>query len=410
MVPDLMQAAGGIGLFLLGMVLLTDGLRSLAGDRLRQVLARFTRSPVSGAMTGAAATALIQSSSATTVITIGLVGGGLLTFPHALGIIFGANIGTTITGWLVAALGFKVQLGLVAAPMVLAGALLRMFASGRLAQAGMSVAGFGLLFVGIGLMQAGLAALEGVVTPERFPADTVFGRFELVLIGVAITLVTQSSSAGVATALVALHGGAISFYQACAMVIGMDIGTTFKAALAVIGGSTQMRRTGYAHVLYNLATGVMAFVLLPLYVWQAGDFLAAGGDAQFALVAFHTLFNMLGVILVLPFTNSFARFVMRLVPEEGAPLADRLDERLLASPSAALDAAIATLRTVALELADAVTGLLAPARRGRSKRCGRTSCATRSTPPACSWNASTPTITNPVCTPDTCRPCTRSTI
>ncbi|MAS08326.1 MAG: Na/Pi cotransporter [Ahrensia sp.] len=362
MIPDLLQAAGGIGLFLLGMQLLTDGLRALAGDRLRQVLAAFTKSPVTGAATGAVTTALIQSSSATTMIAIGLVGAGLMSFPHALGIIFGANIGTTITGWLVAALGFKFKLGLAAMPLVLAGALLRVFASGRLARLGLGLAGFALLFIGIDMMQAGLAALEGIVTPDRFPADTLLGRFELVLIGIAITLVTQSSSAGVATALVALHGGAISFPQACAMVIGMDVGTTFKSAIVVLGGSTQMRRTGYAHVLYNLATGVMAFLLLPLYVWQAGEYLSAGGDAQFALVAFHTLFNALGVILVLPFTNLFARFVMRLVPEEGAKLVDRLDDRLLPSPSAALDAAIATLRGIALELAGAINALLAPNR------------------------------------------------
>jgi phosphate:Na+ symporter len=358
MIPDLMQAAGGIGLFLLGMLLLTDGLRSLAGDRLRQVLAAFTKSPLTGAATGAATTALIQSSSATTMIAIGLVGAGLLTFPHALGIIFGANIGTTVTGWLVAALGFKFKLGLAAMPLALAGVVLRIFASGRLAQLGMGIAGFALLFIGIDMMQAGLAALEGIVTPESFPGDSIFGRFQLVLIGILVTLVTQSSSAGVATALVALHAGAISFPQACAMVIGMDVGTTFKSALAVLGGSTAMRRTGYAHVIYNLATGVMAFVLLPFYVWQAEGWLAGGGDAQFALVGFHTLFNALGVILILPFTNAFARLIMRLVPEEGAPLVDRLDERLLASPSAALDAAIATLRVIALELAQTVTGLL----------------------------------------------------
>ncbi|MFZ2099364.1 MAG: Na/Pi symporter, partial [Oricola sp.] len=360
MISELMQAAGGIGLFLLGMLLMTDSLRGMAGDRLRQVLAAFTKSPWSGAATGAATSALIQSSSATTVITIGLVGAGLLTFPHALGIIFGANIGTTITGWLVAALGFKFKLGLAAMPLTLLGVLLRMFAGGFVSRLGLGIAGFGLLFMGIDIMQAGLGALEGVVTPDSFPGDTIFGRLELVLIGVAITLVTQSSSAGVATALVALHAGAISFTQAGAMVIGMDVGTTFKAVLAVIGGSTAMRRTGYAHVLYNVATGGMAFVLLPLYVWRVEPWLAGGGDAQFALVAFHTLFNVLGVLLVLPFTNTFARFVIRIVPESGAPLADALDERLLSSPSAALDAAITTVHAIAFELARVLDGLLAP--------------------------------------------------
>jgi phosphate:Na+ symporter len=160
MIPDLMQAAGGIGLFLLGMLLLTDGLRA----RRRPAApgsCGVHQKPADGAATGAATTALIQSSSATTMIAIGLVGAGLLTFPHALGIIFGANIGTTVTGWLVAALGFKFKLGLAAMPLALAGVVLRIFASGRLAQLGMGIAGFALLFIGIDMMQAGLAALEG---------------------------------------------------------------------------------------------------------------------------------------------------------------------------------------------------------------------------------------------------------
>ena len=269
------------------------------------------RSPVSpgarraGALTGAATTALIQSSSATTVATIGLVGAGLLTFPQALGVIFGANIGTTLTGWIVATLGFKVKLGLIAPVMTLAGVLLRLFARGALAEAGLGLAGFSLLFIGLDMMQAGLAALEGGVTPTVFPDDTVFGRFQLVLIGVAITLVTQSSSAGVATALVALHTGAISFYQAAALVIGMDVGTTFTAVIASLGGSTAMRRTGYAHVTYNVATGLMAFAILPVFVWATAGFLERGGDQQLTLVAFHSLFNLIGVLAILPITGVF---------------------------------------------------------------------------------------------------------
>ncbi|MEY8841056.1 Na/Pi cotransporter family protein, partial [Cribrihabitans sp. XS_ASV171] len=217
---DILAALGGVGLFLIGMHMLSGGLRALAGDRLRALLARFTRTPLSGAATGAAVTALIQSSSATTVTAIGFVSAGLLTFSHALGIIFGANIGTTVTGWLVAILGFKLDLGQTVLPLVLVGALLQLLGRGDWARSGQALAGFSLLFIGIDAMKDGLEAFEGIVTPQDFPEDTVLGRLQLVGIGVLITLVTQSSSAGVATALAALGAGAISFPQAAALVIG----------------------------------------------------------------------------------------------------------------------------------------------------------------------------------------------
>lgn len=357
MTADILLAAGGVGLFLLGMLVLTDGLRGLAGNALRRMLARFTRSPLSGAATGAFTTAVIQSSSATTVTAIGFVGAGLLTFPQALGIIFGANIGTTMTGWLVAILGFKLRLGEIALPLLLLGVLLKLFGGRRFGEIGWALAGFSLLFIGIDAMQQGLAAFEGTVTPDDFPPDTLLGRLQLVLIGVAITLVTQSSSAGVAAALVALGTGTISFPQAAAMVIGMDIGTTFTAALATVGGSTATRQTGYAHVIYNLFTGAMAFVLLGPFAAAAGPWIAGGGagDAQVALVAFHTTFNTIGVILVLPFAHVFARVIVRLAPETGPPLLRRLDERLLGDPAAAADAAVATVR----DIAHALFGILA---------------------------------------------------
>lgn len=356
---------GGIGLFLLGMLVLTDGLRGLAGNSLRRILARSTRSPASGAVAGALTTAVIQSSSATTITAVGFVGAGLLTFTQSLGIIFGANIGTTMTGWMVAVLGFKLQLGTLALPLLLAGVLLRLFARDRWRDGGWALAGFSLLFVGIAAMQDGMLAFEGVVTPASFPDDTLLGRLQLVLIGVAITLVTQSSSAGVATALVALGAGAISFPQAAAMVIGMDVGTTFTAVLATLGGSTATRQTGFAHVIYNLLTGIMALFLLSPYASFVEPWISGGGvgDSQISLVAFHTMFNALGVILVLPFAGAFARLVIWAVPRRGPPLLHRLDDRTLGDPSAATDAAIGTLRAVADDLFHLLAALLDPVSR-----------------------------------------------
>ena len=356
---DFVIALGGVGLFLIGMTMLTDGLKALSGDALRRILARETRTPLRGAIAGALTTAVIQSSSATTVTAVGFVGAGLLTFTQGVGIILGANIGTTMTGWLVSLFGFKLKIGALAFPLVFGGALTRLLGSGRVRHAGWSLAGFGLLFVGIDTMQQGMASFQDIVTPDTFPGDNLLGRLQLVLIGVLITVITQSSSAGVAAALVALGTGTISFYQAAAMVIGMDIGTTFTAMLATIGGSTAMRRTGYAHVVYNLFTGSLAFCLVGAYVALADTWIQTDpSGAQLSLVAFHTLFNILGVSLALPVARPFAAFIVRLVPERGPALLHRLDDRLLATPAAAIDAAAATLRDVIRAQAAMLMGLL----------------------------------------------------
>lgn len=346
MTAGIFNALGGLGVFLLGMVVMTDGLKAMAGDSLKKALAQFTKSPTSGAVTGAIATAMIQSSSATTVTAVGFVGAGLITFSQALGIIFGANIGTTITGWIVAILGFKLQLGMLALPFVLIGVLMRLFSRKRLATVGLALSGFGLIFIGIELMQQGMSGLEGIVTPDSFPGDHLTGRLLLLAMGIAITLVTQSSSAGIATALAAVHSGTISFEQAAVMVIGMDVGTTVTAAMATIGGSTDVRRTGFAHVIYNLMTGLMAFLLVTPYTWACSSMFPTGFEQnpEIALVGFHTFFNTLGVILILPVTSAFARLMIWLVPDQPLEYAQRLDRSLYESPVIALDAVLATLQ------------------------------------------------------------------
>lgn len=364
MIASAAVAIGGIGLFLIGMLILTDGLKSLIGNSQRRILAEFTNSPVSGAATGALTTAIVQSSSATTVTAVGFVGAGLLTFPQALGIIFGANIGTTITGWMVALIGFKLKLGTVLLPVLLLAVLVKLFARHRTAQAGWALAGFCLIFIGLDTMQDGMKLFEGAVTPADFPSDTFFGRLQLVGIGMAITLVTQSSSAGVATAMVALGSGAISLPQAAAMVIGMDVATTFTAMLATVGGSAAMRQTGLAHVIYNLLTGIMAFALLTPFATVAGYFTdpQVAGSEQLALVAFHSSFNTLGVLLVLPATGLFARLILRLAPEDSSDLTRRLDRKLLPDTGAATDALASTLAECAYRL----SALLRLAMEGRA--------------------------------------------
>jgi phosphate:Na+ symporter len=348
---------GGIGLFLLGMILLTEGLKAVAGEALRSVLVRFTGGPVRAMVTGAAATAVVQSSSATVLATIGFVSAGLLTFPQAVGVIFGANLGTTSTGWIVSLLGLKFSMSAVALPLVGIGALLRLLGRGRVPEAGLALAGFGLIFVGIDVLQDGMGALAERIDPATFPGATLTGRVLLVGLGAVMTVVMQSSSAAVATTLTALHTGAIGLDQAAALVVGQNMGTTVKAAIASIGASTAVRRTALAHILFNVFTGVLAFVLIPA-VLVADRWLAAtegGSDPAVLIAAFHTAFNLLGVLILAPFTGRFAAYVTRLVPERGPRLTRHLDPSLAGIPAVALEAA----RRSVMEVTHALLGSMA---------------------------------------------------
>lgn len=364
---NVIQALGGLGLFLLGMIIMTDSLRNLAGDTMRKLLIRFTHTPLSGAVTGTVATIVMQSSSATTVATVGFVGAGLMGFSEALGIIFGANIGTTIKGWFVVLLGFKLQIGSVLIPLILLGAMLRLFTKDRWANIGMAIAGFGLVFFGIYLIQQGMVDVQKLVTPESFPDDTFIGRIQLLLLGILFSAVTQSSSAGVAVTLTALYAGAINFPQAAALVIGMDVGTTVTAALATIGGTVGSRRTGISHVIYNCFTGLGALLLITPYVllwqWLGPDVLK--NNAEIVLIAFHTSFNMLGVIIVLPLTHQFARMVERLIPDTEPTYTRSLDKALLHDPGLALSAAQSALKQESIALLRHIVFLLGDLTNGR---------------------------------------------
>lgn len=364
---SVIQAFGGLGLFLLGMIIMTDSLRNLAGDAMRKLLLRFTHTPLSGVVTGTAATAILQSSSATTVAAVGMVGAGLMGFAEALGIIFGANIGTTITGWFVVLLGFKLQIGSVLMPLILVGALLRLFAKGRWANIGMAIAGFGLIFVAIYLIQQSMVDVQKLVTPESFPADTFIGRIQLLLLGILFSAITQSSSAGVAVTLTALFAGAINFPQAAALVIGMDVGTTITAALATIGGTVGSRRTGLSHVIYNCFSGLGALFLITPYVllWQWLGPNILKNNAEIVLIAFHTSFNTLGVLIVLPLTHQFAHMMERLIPETEPAFTRSLDKTLLHDPALALAAAKTALTYETVSLLKHLIFLLGEIQKGR---------------------------------------------
>lgn len=359
---------GGLGIFLLGMVLMTDGLKALAGDSLRRILTRVVAGPISGMVSGAVATAIVQSSTATTITTIGFVSAGLMTFPQAVGVIFGANIGTTSTGWIVSQLGFKVSLGSIVPPVIFLGVVLRLIGRGRGVHAGIALAGFGLLFVGIDMLQRGMGGLAARMSPADLPSAGLSGRLILVGFGLLMTVVMKSSSAAMATTLAAVSAGAIDVEQAAALAIGQNIGTAVTSALAAIGATTAAKRTALAHILFNVFTGAVAFAVLPLFVHFVADLVDAadgpGGpiDAPSALAAFHTAFNALGVLLLLPVLRPFARLIERIVPERAAGPARFLDPAVASVGPIALEAARRALLEIVREAAIAAAGAL---RRGR---------------------------------------------
>ena len=329
---------GGVGMFLLGMDVMTRALKEAAGGQLRRILSRFTATPLQGVLTGAATTAVIQSSSATTVMTVGFVGAGLMSLVQALGVMFGANIGTTATGWLVAILGFRLHLETVAMAVLLPASLSILLSSGAAARAGRVVAGLCVILIGLDLMQSATGHATEWLTPDRLPDTGALGILLLAAIGLALTVAIQSSSAAVALALVMLQGGSITVAQGAAMVVGMNIGTTFTALLASVGGSRPMRQAAVANLLFNLGTGVIAFPFLLVGGGVLEAMRSAFGDLT-ALLMFHTGFNVVGTAVFLPFTERFAQLMARLVPEREADRMIRLDRGLLSNPEAALMAA-----------------------------------------------------------------------
>lgn len=340
---------GGVGLFLLGMVLLTEGMKSFAGKSLRSALLRFTDKPLRAFASGALVTALVQSSSATTLATIGFVSAGMLGFSQAIGLVMGASLGTTSTGWLVSTLGLKFSITQAVLPLIALGTFIRLFGKGRFPSLGIALAGFGLIFIGIDFLQAGMAGLTDRVDLASLPGTGISGHALMMLIGLVLTVVMQSSSAATATILAALHEDAVSFEQSASMVIGAAIGTTVTAALAAIGGSVAARRTALAHVLFNLFTGLVALLFLPLFLgllaWLQENFGLDRGAVS--LAAFHTLFILIGVLIVLPFVGPFSRLIERIIPEKGPRLTRHLDPSLLALPPVAMEAVRRSLRETA---------------------------------------------------------------
>jgi len=334
--------AGGLGLFLLGMAMMTDGLKLAAGPALHRILSGATRTRWHALGSGILVTTMVQSSSAVTVAAIGFVNAGLLGLAPALWVLFGANVGTTMTGWIVALVGLKFKIEVLALPLVGAGMLMRIGGERqRRGALGTALAGFGLLFVGIGFMQQSFAGFEGQVTlPQGGGFLTVLAQ---VGIGALMTVLMQASAASMAIALTAAQSGLIDIHGAAAVIIGANIGTTVTALLAAIGATPNARRAATAHVVFNLLTGAVALLLLPWLITALGDAREALGlpsEPAAKLALFHTTFNLLGVLLMWPLADGLTRWLMQRfrAREEDDAQPQYLDDNVLAVPTLALDA------------------------------------------------------------------------
>ncbi|MGE4125534.1 MAG: Na/Pi cotransporter family protein [Pusillimonas sp.] len=349
MADVLFPFVGGIGLFLIGMMLLSEGLVSFAGPALRGALIRFTGTPLKAFLSGTVTTAIVQSSSATSVTIIGFVSAGLITFSQAVSFIIGTSLGNTATGWIVAVIGLKIKFGFYTLPLIGIGALLKLLGRGRVRELGVALAGFGMIFLGLSTLQDSMSDLSTYVDLAALPVGSYWAHIAVMLFGLVLTVILQSSSAAIATTLTALHTGTINFEQAGALVIGAAIGTTVTGILVTIGATVSAKRTAAANILFNLAAGIIAIVLFPALLTLTKFLSQTDGlePGTVGLVLFHTLFITLGVIIFMPFVNQFARFVERILPEDKDDLAGNLDNSTLEVPEVALEASQRSLERIA---------------------------------------------------------------
>ena len=330
---------GAMGMFLYGMNLMSSGLQKVAGDRLRGFLSAMTSNPFKRVMTGVGITALIQSSSATTVMVVSFVNAGLLTLVQAIGVIMGANIGTTITAWMVSLLGFKADISILAVPLMLLGFLFSNSKKNQRKNIGELIVGFSLLFLGLSFMKESVPDLKQTPEVLEFVRQWAGHGFWSVLIflgvGTILTLILQSSSATMAITLIMLSMGWIPFPMACAMVLGENIGTTITANIAASVGNPSAKRAALSHTIFNVFGVIWALILFRPFLRLVGKIIelmgfpnpaaegfvvntpdgADGTAALYGLSMLHTLFNLINTLILVWFTELIAKIVTKLVKE-----------------------------------------------------------------------------------------------
>jgi phosphate:Na+ symporter len=344
---------GGVGLFLLGMRLMTDGLKLAAGEALRRILERSTNTPLRGVFSGALITSLVQSSSAVTVATIGFVNAGLMGLKPAIRVVYGSNVGTTATAWLVALVGLSISVKAFALPLVGAGMLLRLTGGeGRRGATGDALVGFGIFLLAIEVLHSSFAGLGRAIDLQAVAHAGIAGTVVLVGVGALLTVLMQSSSAALTVVLTAAGGGVVPVDAAAAMVIGANVGTTSTAAIAVIDATPNAKRVAAAHVAFNLITATVAVALLPLWLSllvSLRAWLDMAGDVPAVLALFHSTFNVIGLALMWPITGRLVTFLEHRfrTDEEDEAQPHYLDANVVATPVLAVDALARELERVA---------------------------------------------------------------
>lgn len=314
---------GALGMFLYGMNLMSSGLQKASGDKLRGFLSAMTSNPFKGVMTGLGITSIIQSSSATTVMVVSFVNAGLLTLMQAIGVIMGANIGTTVTAWLVSWLGFKADISILAIPLMALGFLFSNSKKNQRQNIGEIVVGFCLLFLGLSFMKESVPDLNETPQVLEFVKTWSSYGFSSVLIflafGTALTLVLQSSSATMALTLIMLSMGWIPFEMACAMVLGENIGTTITANIAASVGNTQAKRAAMSHTLFNVFGVLWALIFFKPFLSLVEGIIESLGvtdpntAALYGLSMLHTLFNTINTLLLIWFVKYIEKAVVWIV-------------------------------------------------------------------------------------------------
>ncbi len=318
-----LQVIGALGFFLFGMKTMSEGLQQVAGNKLRKVLGAMTTNRYTGVTTGFMITAILQSSSATTVMTVSFVNAGLITLTESAGVMMGANIGTTITGWLVSIIGFKVKISSIALPIIAIGLPLMLSDRQKAKKWGETIIGFALLFLGLAALKDAVPDLrenEAVFAfLEQFSDPGILSRLMFVLIGALITVVMQSSSAAM-TLTIALVAKGLPLDIAAAMVLGENIGTTITAELASLVANVHAKRSARIHSMFNIIGVTWMIFLAPVFLHFISlifpNQLDNGGNT-FALAAFHTIFNTLNVLLLIGFVNRLVQIATRTIKSKG---------------------------------------------------------------------------------------------
>ncbi len=297
----------GLGIFLFGMHHLEDGIKGLAGKSFKNLLKKFTNRSWKGILTGTFVTGILQSSSMVNLLILAFLGAGMINLKNALGVILGANLGTTFTAWIVATLGFKMNVADFSFPFLALGILSYLFLKGRpvIKNLGLFLIGFGLLFLGLDYMKEAMEAVSGGIDMDVF---SQYGLWAFLLVGLIVTALIQSSSAMIVIILSALNSDLIDIYQSVALIIGANIGTTSTLVLGAIGGTADKKRLALANVVFNLVAGLIAFAFLR----QAIDILLNVfhvTDVLMELVILNTFLNFFGIVLFFPFLGLFQRFL-----------------------------------------------------------------------------------------------------